>query len=79
MFQKYKPHQFAQHEKSRALVLAIYLLLLLALGTVVLGYWSSVESNIDSTAVNVAGRQRMLLQRLAKCLQIGRASCRERV
>lgn len=68
MLKRLRSPLFAQHEKSRALVLAICILLLQALGSVVLGFWSSAESNVDATAVNVSGRQRMLSQRLAKCL-----------
>lgn len=55
-------------EKSLALLISISTLLLLAISAISLSFWNSSESNHDAIAINLAGRQRMLTQRIEKDL-----------
>lgn len=54
--------------RYRSLVAAIGLFLLLDLGVMVLNLYIASEIGRDAVAINLAGRQRMLTQRLAKSL-----------
>lgn len=58
----------ANKGKSHALVISIGLLLLQAICAIALSMWESAERDRDTVAVNLAGRQRMLTQRLTKVL-----------
>ena len=55
-------------EKSQALAVSFSLLLLLAISAISLSFWNSSESSHDAIAINLAGRQRMLSQRIEKDL-----------
>lgn len=54
--------------KSRALAISFGMLSLLAICAISLSFWNASESSRDAAAINLAGRQRMLSQRLEKDL-----------
>ncbi len=54
--------------KSRALAISFSMLLLQAVTAISIDFWNSAESGHDAIAINLAGRQRMLSQRLEKDL-----------
>lgn len=55
-------------DKSHAIGISITLLLAQTLCAVSFSLWGAAELSHDSIAINLAGRQRMLIQRLAKTL-----------
>lgn len=54
--------------KSQALAISFGLLSLLAIVAISLSFWNAAESSNDAIAINLAGRQRMLSQRIEKNL-----------
>lgn len=54
--------------KYRGIVLAVAFFLVFDLGVLLLNFYTSYQISSDATAVNLAGRQRMLTQRMAKAL-----------
>ena len=52
--------------KSAALAISFSMLLLLAISVISLSFWSAAEYSHDAIAINLAGRQRMLPQRIEK-------------
>ncbi|WP_407275796.1 ATP-binding protein [Halothiobacillus sp. DCM-1] len=55
-------------KKYRQIVLAIAAFLLFDLGVLVLNFYTSFQISSDAVAINLAGRQRMLSQRMTKSL-----------
>jgi len=54
--------------KYREIIFAIALFLVFDLGVLVLNFYTSYQIADDATAINMAGRQRMLSQRITKTL-----------
>lgn len=54
--------------KYRTIVLSIALFLVFDLGVLILNFYTSSEISTDAVGINLAGRQRMLSQRLVKAL-----------
>jgi nitrate/nitrite-specific signal transduction histidine kinase len=54
--------------KYRAIIIAIVVFLMLVLGILGSNFYISYESQAHTEDINVAGRQRMLSQRIAKAL-----------
>lgn len=54
--------------KYRTIVLSIALFLVFDLGVLILNFYTSSEISVDAVGVNLAGRQRMLSQRVTKSL-----------
>jgi signal transduction histidine kinase len=63
--------------RYRELVVAVALFLLFDLGVLVLNYYTSFQIAQDATAINLAGRQRMLSQRMTKALLAAQAAQEE--
>lgn len=55
-------------EKSQALAISFSMLLILAITAISLSFWNASESSHDALGINLAGRQRMLTQRIEKDL-----------
>lgn len=55
--------------KYRTIVLSIALFLVFDLGVLILNFYTSSEISTDAVGINLAGRQRMLSQRLVKALR----------
>jgi two-component system, NtrC family, sensor kinase len=65
-----KPERYSRLWKYRSLISAIVIFLLLDIGVLVLNFTIASQFERDSAAINVAGRQRMLSQRITKSLLI---------
>jgi two-component system, chemotaxis family, sensor kinase CheA len=52
--------------KYKEIIVAVAFFLLFDLGVLVLNFWISFQISEDATAINLAGRQRMLSQRITK-------------
>ena len=58
----------ANNEESHALAISFSILLLLAITAISLSFLNATQSSYDAIAINLAGRQRMLSQRIEKDL-----------
>lgn len=54
--------------KSQALAISFSMLLLLSVSAISLSFWNSSQSSHNAIAINLAGKQRMLTQRIEKSL-----------
>jgi len=55
-------------KKYRAIIISVALFILLDASVLIANFWLSFQIEKDATAVNIAGRQRMLSQRISKSL-----------
>lgn len=55
-------------DRYRVIILAVTLFIVIDLGVLVLNFYTSFQIAEDATSVNLAGRQRMLSQRMTKAL-----------
>jgi len=55
-------------KKYRAIIISVALFILLDASVLIANFWLSFQIEKDATAVNIAGRQRMLSQRISKAL-----------
>lgn len=55
-------------DKYRVIIIAVALFLVLDLGVLILNFFTSYQISQDAVSINMAGRQRMLSQRMSKAL-----------
>lgn len=72
-----KTIKFGYWGKYREIIFAVALFLVLDLSVLVLNFYISYQISEDALAINLAGRQRMLSQRLTKSLLVAQAHINE--
>lgn len=69
-----KVHSNGYWGKYREIILAVALFLVLDLSVLILNFYISFQISEDALAINLAGRQRMLSQRITKSLLVAQAN-----
>lgn len=69
-----KLHNSGYWGKYREIILAVALFLVLDLSVLILNFYISFQISEDALAINLAGRQRMLSQRITKSLLLAQAN-----
>ncbi|HWV14726.1 MAG TPA: ATP-binding protein [Cellvibrio sp.] len=67
---EYRLGQMLNYKKYRGILISIALFILLDASVMMLNFYISFEISADALGVNLAGRQRMLSQRMAKSLYV---------
>ena len=65
--------------KYREIIWAVALFLVLDLSVLVLNFYISYQISEDALSINLAGRQRMLSQRITKSLLIAQANINQNI